>query len=178
MYNLYFQSQLAVASFQGLLKHVHTDCHWGNFLYHTNNESGYYHYELEGANGFDFNFYLKSCPYNLVIYDYGLANPISSIQKEVARAIYNDYDRISSAFNSKKVGWGLYKNLPSKQFDDKTNQLRSEMFDYVYQNMKTPQFDKLFIREMVRIFIKYAPPGLILENAPTNIINKSPFRFA
>jgi hypothetical protein len=179
MYNLYFQSQLAVASFQGLLQNVHQDCHWGNFLYHTNNESGYYHYKMEGAGvgGIDLDFYLKSCPYNLVIYDYGLARPISLIKKEVSRKIYLDYDKISSAFNSKNSGWGLYKDLPSKRFDDLVNKLRSDIFNYWYQNMKTPQFDKLFTSEMVRIFIKNAPAGLILENAPTNIINKTPFRF-
>ena len=179
MYNLYFQSQLAVASFQGLLKNVHQDCHWGNFLYHTNNESGYYHYKMEGVGvgGNDLDFYLKSCPYNLVIYDYGLAIPTSSIKKEVSRKVYLDYDRISSSFNSKNSGWGLYKDLPSKRFDDLVNKLRNDLDNYWYQNMKTPQFDKLFDSEMVRIFIKYAPHGLILESAPTNIINKSPFRF-
>lgn len=183
MFNLYFQSQLSVASFHNLLDNVHMDCHWGNFLYHTNNESGYYHYKMEdgaGAGaGAGFDFYLKSCPYNLVIYDYGLAitsSRVAQVPKLVQKAIHQDYERISSAFNSKTYGWGLYKDLPSRRFDDLINKLRGDMSNYWYQNLGTKQFEKTYAREMVRIFIKYAPTGVILETAPANIINKTPFK--
>lgn len=186
MFNLYFQSQLSVASFHNLLDNVHMDCHWGNFLYHTNNESGYYHYKMEdgaGAGaGAGFDFYLKSCPYNLIIYDYGLATTISrmaQVPKLVQKTIHQDYDRISYAFNSKTYGWGLYKDLPSRRFDDLINKLRGDMSNYWFQNLGTQQFNKTYAREMVRIFIKYAPANTILETAPappSNVINKTPFK--
>lgn len=175
MFNLYFQSQLAIASFHNILDNVHQDCHWGNFLYHTNNETGYYHYKM--ADGFDF--YLKSCPYNLVIYDYGLSTTLerlSQVDTKLQQRVHQDYERVSSSFNSKNIGWGKYKDLPSRQFDILTNEIRGKMSNYWWLNLKTPQFEKLYAREMVKIFIKYAPANTILENPPSNIINKTPFK--
>jgi predicted unusual protein kinase regulating ubiquinone biosynthesis (AarF/ABC1/UbiB family) len=56
-----------------MLNYIHRDAHYGNFLYQENNEIGYYHYIFNGKN-----YYLKSCKYNIMIYDFGFANEINN----------------------------------------------------------------------------------------------------
>ena len=66
MYNIMIQSLIAIATYQNRVGYVHRDTHHGNFLYQLNNEYGYYHYVYKGNN-----FYIKSCKYNILLFDFG-----------------------------------------------------------------------------------------------------------
>ena len=83
--NLLIQSLLSIGSFHNLTGYVHLDTHTNNFLYANNSENSehnirYYMYRFGGET-----YYLKSCKYNMMIYDFGNANkikiPINKIKK-------------------------------------------------------------------------------------------------
>jgi hypothetical protein len=65
MFNLFIQTFISIATFHNLVGYVHRDTHYGNFLYQTNSEKGYYHYVFQGTS-----YYLKASKYNIIIYDY------------------------------------------------------------------------------------------------------------
>jgi len=90
LYNLLFQALISIATFHNLLSHIHGDCHGGNFLWHYNNEKGYYHYVFNGNN-----LYLKACNYNIMIYDYGMSK---KIKKQNIKNLISDYAGIIPAF--------------------------------------------------------------------------------
>ena len=72
--NLLIQSLLSIGTYHNLTGYVHMDTHTGNFLYANNSEhniEGYYQYILDGET-----YYLKSCGYNVMIYDFGDSNKI------------------------------------------------------------------------------------------------------
>jgi hypothetical protein len=48
LFNILFQTYISIATFQNMLKYIHRDAHYGNFLYQENNEIGYYHYIFNG----------------------------------------------------------------------------------------------------------------------------------
>ena len=96
IFNLIFQIFISIATFQIKVNCVHRDAHYGNFLYQENNEKGYYHYIFNGKD-----YYLKSCKYNVMIFDYGFAMDISKVKTV---DIAEDYLRIIHAFINKKSG--------------------------------------------------------------------------
>ena len=67
LYNILFQTFISIGTFHNLFSLIHNDCHGGNFLWHYNNEKGYYHYIFNEQS-----IYLKACKYNIMIYDFGL----------------------------------------------------------------------------------------------------------
>ena len=74
LYNILIQSFLSIGTFHNFTGYIHTDCHSKNFLYINNTENkdnGYYHYIFNNKN-----YYLKSCKYNVMIYDFGLSKNI------------------------------------------------------------------------------------------------------
>jgi predicted unusual protein kinase regulating ubiquinone biosynthesis (AarF/ABC1/UbiB family) len=93
MMNLLFQTFISIGTFHNLLNYVHNDTHSGNFLYQTNNEKGYYEYSFNGKS-----YYLKSCAYNIMICDFGLAKDVMNKNK-----IKDDYATISNVFFNKKM---------------------------------------------------------------------------
>lgn len=83
--NLLIQSLLSIGSFHNLTGYVHMDTHTNNFLYANNSEHSehnirYYMYKFG-----DETYYLKSCKYNMMIYDFGYSNkikiPVDKIKK-------------------------------------------------------------------------------------------------
>lgn len=68
IFNIFTQCILALGTFHSY-GFIHCDCHAGNFLFHHNKdyEKGYYHYIIYGKD-----YYLQSCEYNMMIYDFGL----------------------------------------------------------------------------------------------------------
>ena len=110
IFNMLFQTYISIATFQNKTKCVHRDTHYGNFLYQINNERGYYHYIFNGKD-----YYLKSCKYNVMIFDFGFAKDISRVS---TIDIAEDYLRIIHAFMNKRVGGWI--NIP-KLPEDKTN---------------------------------------------------------
>ena len=95
-----------------LTNHLHKDIHGGNFLWHNNNEKGYYEYVYNGKS-----FYVKACNYNIMIYDYSYATEITSKKEQIS-----DYTEIIPTFlnesfsNSNSVS-------PPKETKDKLNSI-------------------------------------------------------
>ena len=90
LYNILLQTFISIATFHNLLSKVHNDCHGGNFLWHYNNEKGYYHYIFNGKS-----IYLKACKYNIMIYDFGL---VEKLNKNTSMKVIKDYCEIIPTF--------------------------------------------------------------------------------
>jgi hypothetical protein len=100
LYNLLIQSLISVGSFHNLVGYIHEDCHWGNFLYLDNTEhkeNTYYMYKFKNIT-----YYLKSCKYNVMIYDFGLSSNILQYKdyRVINNLIIDDYQRIIDCFIS------------------------------------------------------------------------------
>ena len=173
MFNLLFQTYISVATFQNLVKFVHKDTHFGNFLYQKNNEIGYYHYTFNGKD-----YYLKSCKYNIIIFDYGFAERIE--EQDIA-TINDDYFKITYAFMNKKTGWGNYNDLPKDNTNKTILEISTKIFEmstksYQPPTRRTPLQRTLFIDIIENIFLKYTPKDMFITQRPANILNDVPFR--
>ena len=173
MFNLLFQTYISVATFQNLVKFVHKDAHHGNFLYQKNNEIGYYHYTFNGKN-----YYLKSCKYNIIIFDYGFAE---NIEEQDIDTITADYFQIIHAFMNKKTGWGNYKDLPKDNTNKTILEISTKIFEmskkpYQPPSRRSPLQRTLFIDIIENIFLKYTPKDMFITDRPANILNEVPFR--
>ena len=81
--NAFIQSIIALGTFHNIFGYIHNDCHMGNFLYqenlqHKEDTPQYYQYTFNSDN-----YLLKSCKYNMMIYDFGLAIKIADIHLSV-----------------------------------------------------------------------------------------------
>lgn len=171
-FNIFFQTFISIATFHNLVGYYHNDAHYGNFLYQLNNEVGYYHYIHDGKS-----FYLKSCPYNIIIYDYGLSKKIRNESNGDRINIHADYYRINHAFFSKLAGgWIDIKGLPSNADDNKGKEMQIRLQTFVNKARTTPdQFKKDIFTHIIELFIRDAPKGMIVLKAPPNVLNKNPF---
>ena len=168
IFNLIFQIFISIATFQIKVNCVHRDAHYGNFLYQENNEKGYYHYIFNGKD-----YYLKSCKYNVMIFDYGFAMDISKVKTV---DIAEDYLRIIHAFiNKKSGGWVTIPKLP----EDKTNrtivEITNKLSSMSIEHYSYPVEKSLFADIIDEIFLKYTPTGMFITRRPPNVINTSPF---
>ena len=181
--NILFQTFISIATFHNIVKYIHNDTHHGNFLYQENNEIGYYHYIFNGKD-----YYLKSCKYNIIIYDYGFATKINSIDnndKRDKKYIYKDYKKICDAFiNEKNGGWIITSsNLPNNYINSIIKNVKQILINNIYlelHDIKNYNKDKLysitlFTDIIENIFLKYSPVGMFITNRPLNIINDVPF---
>jgi len=184
MFNLLIQTYISVATFHNIVGYIHRDTHYGNFLYQQNTEKGYYHYIFNGTD-----YYLKACKYNIMIYDYGFAKPISRDDYEEAdyvkikKDIYEDYRKtIHAFFNKKYKGWIKLPNLPDKI----TNNLMISFSYYLDKNIEyelthNSQYScksyatSLFANIIDNIFFQYAPKDMFITERPPNVINVTPF---
>ena len=177
MLNLLFQVFISIGTFQNLVKYVHNDAHYGNFLYQKNNEKGYYEYEFNGKK-----YYLKACGYNMMIYDFGLSKNISTSAqlKKNDNFIIQDYYRIIHAFLSKKNGWGNYYHLPHGQCEMKVKNIREKLMNIMVEcNMnkinKTPK--DIFKHILENALIPFSHTDMFLTSKPkANIINSIPYK--
>ena len=168
IFNLIFQIYISIATFHNKIKCVHRDAHYGNFLYQINNEKGYYHYTFNGND-----YYLKSCKYNVMIFDYGFAKDISTVKTV---DIAEDYLRIIHAFiNKKSGGWVTIPKLP----EDKTNrtivEITNKLSSMSIEHYSYPVEKSLFADIIDEIFLKYTPAGMFITRRPPNVINTTPF---
>jgi hypothetical protein len=150
-YNILFQCFISLATFNNMIGYTYDDAHSRNFLYQANNEEGYYHYRFSNTS-----FYLKSCPYNICLYDFG--EVIQSINPFL---IYGAYDRINS-----------YDKIFSQTFNQKT-----QLTNYYMRNLKNPQFKILFFEEILRLMKLHSPSGMIVDVLPDGAValNEKPF---
>uniref|UniRef100_A0A6C0LNY6 Protein kinase domain-containing protein n=1 Tax=viral metagenome TaxID=1070528 RepID=A0A6C0LNY6_9ZZZZ len=200
MFNLFIQTFISIATFHNLVGYVHRDTHYGNFLYQTNSEKGYYHYVFQGTS-----YYLKACKYNIIIYDYGFARRIETYDRnrdstyaidsstqdignsDISKckiAIYRDYAKIINAFikrGSKSKGWNklpeLDKNLSDKmQLFKNLLQVNIE-YELDYERKNCASFaSSMFSYILENMFLKYAPKGMFITTRPANVINEIPFQ--
>jgi len=161
MLNLLMQCIISIGTFQNRIGFVHNDCHYGNFLYQKNNEKGYYEYSFNKKS-----YYLKSCDYNMMIYDFGLSKPVDIY----SRLIPADFTRICKAFMNKTYGWGEYDDLPNHAMNINVYGIISLLHKYNYTN-ETDYFGNI----INTIFSQYISTGIWLTNRPDNVINKTPF---
>jgi len=182
-FNILFQTYISIASFHNIVGYVHKDAHYGNFLYQSNNEIGYYHYICDGKD-----YYLKSCKYNIIIFDYGFSRRINAnmknydIVKKESKYVFEDYSRIINAFMNKKTGWGKYRNLPDDRINNIILEINNILNNDIYSelisnaNNNIPYSKRIFNNIIKDIFLKYTPRDMFIINRPSNVINEIPFR--
>jgi hypothetical protein len=165
LFNILFQSLISLATFHNIIGYAHLDAHSGNFLYQVNNEdtARYYHYKLG-----DTSFYLKSCVYNICLFDFGLSKPFSKDKiyiQDNNRYILRDCKRITTYFKN-------YFNKEGSLHD-----ILKEMETYSDNNVSNPQFKTLFFEEILRLMKKHSPEGMILDVLPDGAVplNEKPF---
>lgn len=168
IFNLIFQIFISIATFQIKVNCVHRDAHYGNFLYQENNEKGYYHYIFNGKD-----YYLKSCKYNVMIFDYGFAMDISKVKTV---DIAEDYLRIIHAFiNKKSGGWINIPKLPEERTNRTIIEITNKLSNLSLEPYSYPVQKTLFADIIEDIFLKYTPRGMFITQRPPNVINTTPF---
>jgi hypothetical protein len=181
--NILFQTFISIATFHITVGFIHKDTHHKNFLCKKNNEIGYYHYVFNNKD-----YYLKSCKYNIIIYDYGFAIKNNTIdnkkRKRYNKYIWKDYKKICNAFiNKKNGGWIHSSNLPDTNITTIIKNVKKILMNSMYlelNNIKNYSKDKLYSERIFtyiieNIFLKYTPNGMFITNRPPNIINDIPF---
>ena len=166
--NILFQTYISIATFQNIIGYFHNDTHNGNFLYHYNNEKGYYHYVFNGKD-----YYLKSCKYNIIIFDFGAAKYVYD-EQDITNIQY-DYARILNAFTRKGAGWGVYNDLPTDKTTKIINEISSIIYDLHEETYQKP-FEQLFFSHIIeQIFLRYTPKGMFITERPSKVLNDVPF---
>jgi len=183
VYNVFIQVILSIMSFHSI-GYIHGDCHYGNFLYQRNIEEGYYYYKINGDK-----YYLKSCKYTMLIFDFGFAKSIDSNKNNtLSYEVIDDYMRIIHAFANEKIlskSWSHYPNLPSDNVSRYTTHLLNKLNSIskallANKNKTNKNFNNL-INDMIiphlitvpnNIFTKIKPRGKIINSKPF-IIDKT-----
>jgi len=160
--NLLFQTFLSIATFQNTTNHIHKDCHYGNFLHMNNKDVGYYEYKHMNTT-----FYLKACPHNIMIYDYGLSAPLVD-----SLAPY-DYLRIMNAFMDEKTqrGWIKLDETIHKDYLVVSDIFYFKFREVLYADNKTTQE---YIAGIIKVMIDNGKDTLITTK-PSKVINSSPY---
>jgi len=173
IFNLLFQVFISIATFQNSVGYMHNDTHYGNFLYQHNKEKGYYHYVFNGTN-----YYLKSCMYNIIIFDFGISTDID--EENGVQNLYYDYERILKVFMKKGHGWGIYTDLPKDATNKKVieiyTQIRVLAFGVSSTEYWRPFAKDFFAKIIETILLIYTPQDMFIEEKrPSNVINNIPF---
>ena len=174
MINMAFQSLIAVATYQNIVGFCHTDTHHGNFLYQINKDykdtdTGYYHYICYGSS-----FYIKSCKYNVCLFDFGRSIPMGNAKKS---DIAWDYLKILYGFVGRKMG-----GIINDPMDKNVNATMAEIFSRVQTIMNDfikgdvdDMFDEI-IHEIFAVFRNGT--GIFRTKKPARILNKIPYKIS
>jgi hypothetical protein len=176
LYNIFIQMMLSIMTLHSF-GYIHRDCHWGNFLYHNNNEKGYYQYKINGQI-----YYLEACPYSIYLYDFGIAKEINDSH---IKYIPEDYVRITGAFRNKNnyyKSWlakiNIPSNLPSKEISVFGENFGNQIINFYNKNKsaKSSTFLNKITQELINIFLNI-PHNMFTDKKPLNskIINSTPF---
>lgn len=176
VYNIFIQVMLSIMSFHSI-GYIHGDCHYGNFLYQRNVEEGYYYYKINGVD-----YYLKSCKYTMLIFDFGFAKSIDKDNK-LSYKVIDDYMRIIHAFANEKIlskSWSHYPNYPSDDVSRFTthllNKLNSISKALINNRNKTNKNFNNLINDMIIPHLISAPNNIFTKIKPRGkIINSKPF---
>jgi hypothetical protein len=170
LYNILFQTFISIGTFHNLFSLIHNDCHGGNFLWHYNNEKGYYHYIFNEKS-----IYLKACKYNIMIYDFGL---VEKINNDNSLKIIKDYCEIIPTFLNENYDSDENDYSPNMDFSLEMNNILTLLMS----KFKTYKEDKSNIRvELLNFLIENVfkkNAGNIFKTKLTKsmkIINKTPY---
>jgi hypothetical protein len=168
VFNVAIQVMFSVLTFH-MTGYSHNDCHWGNFLYHRNKTvNGYYHYIVNGKN-----IYLKSCKYNMMIYDFGFARPDNIIG--TYKKFFIDYVKGLMAFMRKSdKGW-----VSSQHLDSGFSTYMKRIWNTIYKldPLMMNNEEQMFESVILPLF-KNSPynNNILSDNVPSRqVINKKPF---
>lgn len=172
MINMAFQSLIAVATYQNKVGYCHTDTHWGNFLYQINNDykendTGYYHYICYGSS-----FYIKSCKYNVCLFDFGRSIPIQSAKKiDIAW----DFKKILYGFVGRKMGGNIEGAMDNNV--SATMAAILSIVDTIMKQYIKGDVDDMFDEIMFNVFENFrTDTGIFRNTKPTKVLNKIPYR--
>lgn len=158
-FNLLIQVFISLGTFHFHFNVRHNDAHYGNFLYQKNEEKGYYKYKISSKT-----FYLKSCDYNIMLYDFGLVRPAKEVND-----YYNDYYRIIHAFIPEEYG-GWNDHLQDEDLASKMLAIQGELKELIAINAR------FSFTKVLNAVLQYAPEGLYENDKPTEkILNSKPF---
>jgi hypothetical protein len=170
LYNILFQTFISIGTFHNLFSLIHNDCHGGNFLWHYNNEKGYYHYIFNEQS-----IYLKACKYNIMIYDFGL---VEKINNDNSLKIIKDYCEIIPTFLNENYDSDENDYSPNMDFSLEMNNILTLLMSKfkTYKEDKSNIRIELFNFLIENVFKKNA--GNIFKTKLTKsmkIINKTPY---
>ena len=175
MINMAYQSLIAIATYQNRVGFCHNDTHWGNFLYQINNDykendTGYYHYICYGTD-----FYIKSCKYNICIFDFGLS---TSMQTAINSKIAWDYKKILYGF----VGRKYYGGNIDVPMDNNVSATMADLLSKVESIMNRllrGDVDDMFDTIIYEIFTNFRTDTEIFRTTkPAKVLNKIPYRIS
>lgn len=120
--NIIYQIFISLITFHNF-GYLHNDTHWGNFLYQNNSEEGFYEYQWK-----EDRFFIPSCPYNIMLYDFGLSKKLKNLKK---KECYREIMRPLPAFQPKDMrGWN--SGAKKRDINDKIEKIIYELFDISY----------------------------------------------
>jgi hypothetical protein len=168
VFNVVIQVMFSILTFH-MTGYSHNDSHWGNFLYHHNKTvNGYYHYIVNGKN-----IYLKSCKYNMMIYDFGFARPNTIIG--TYKKLFTDYIKSLMAFIRKSdKGW-----VTSQYLDSGFSTYIKSLWNTLYKlNPLMMNNEEQMFESIILPLLKSSPynNNILLDDVPSRqVINKKPF---
>jgi hypothetical protein len=174
MINMAYQSLIAVATYQNRVGYCHNDTHWGNFLYQINNDykendTGYYHYICYGSD-----FYIKSCKYNICLFDFGMSIPIGKAKKS---EIAWDYKKILYGFVGRKNGGNILGNM-----DDNVSANMAAILsrvDTIMNRFLKGDVDDMFDEIIYEVFTNFrTDTGIFRTTKPAKVLNKIPYKIS
>jgi hypothetical protein len=174
MINMAYQSLIAVATYQNRVGYCHNDTHWGNFLYQINNnykenDTGYYHYICYGSD-----FYIKSCKYNICLFDFGRSIPIGKAKKS---EIAWDFKKILYGFVGSKNGGNILGKMDNNV--SATMAALLSMVDTIMNRFLKGDVDDMFDEIIYEIFTIFrTDTGIFRTTKPAKVLNKTPYKIS
>jgi len=166
MINMAYQVIIAIATYQHRVGYCHRDCHHGNFLYQLNNDTGYYHYIYNGLD-----FYIKSCKYNMCIFDFGMSDPM---WKKDIQYGFGDYSRILPCFVGHQT-YGHIQGVVKANVNASMFMIMTRVQRIIDKLLKSANTD-IFQEIIDNVFKTFKPEKkLFTTNKPANILNRIPF---
>jgi len=157
---------ISILSFHLHMKQIHTDAHWGNFLYHKIKPGGYIHYKI-----FDVDVYLENMGYLWIIWDYKI-EPITN------QNIYDDYDNILTVFENSEFTKVIITHIYSNQIQVIVNYISILLQENLLEKNKKNTYDDKKLWDNLlksRLFTKntgFVPPKSEIINYGKSYILK------
>ena len=168
--NIMYQMLISLTTFN-YFGYKHNDTHWGNFLYQNNTEEGYYEYEYKGQS-----FYIPSCPYNIMLYDFGLSKKLKNPND---KECYMEFVRPLSAFQpsyiSGYVGWN--SKTEKRDINELIDKIQSDLMNLSYFGGKNTKDVFLVILSILKKYFGDMVYKTTLKGSDI-ILNDKPFKIA